>query len=82
MKTFAFNNDKYCSDNGEQISREYGKTPNGNPLNGRWVLRSKTGVWIDFDKYVNDLAERHNINLRYPENSIIHFTNIIQQENN
>jgi len=45
------------------IQREYGKTPNGNDLNGRWVLR-KQGEFIDFDKYRNDLLERYDLRSR------------------
>lgn len=44
------------------IAREYGETPNGNPLNGRWVLR-RNGEFVDFDKYRNDLAEHNNLEL-------------------
>jgi hypothetical protein len=47
---------------GYVLNREYGKTPNGNDLNGKWVLRLD-GKFIDFDKYRNDLIERHNIKL-------------------
>ena len=47
---------------GYALNREYGKTPNGNNLNGKWVLRLD-GKFIDFDKYKNDLIERHNIKL-------------------
>ena len=45
------------------IQREYGKTPNGNDLNGRWVLR-KQGEFIDFDKYRYDLLERYDLRSR------------------
>lgn len=43
------------------MAREQGLTENGNPLNGRWVLRDARGVWVDFDTYRNDLMERHAI---------------------
>lgn len=46
---------------GYTLKREYGKTPNGNDLNGRWVLRNPHGVFIDFDQYRNDLIERHKL---------------------
>lgn len=36
-------------------------TPNGNPMDGRWVLRGPTGVLIDFAPSLNDIAERNNI---------------------
>lgn len=49
---------------GHVIAREYHtETPNGNPMNGRWVLRDADGTLIDFDKYRSDLAERNNIQL-------------------
>lgn len=44
------------------MAREYGQTPNGNPMAGRWVLR-KNGVLLDFDVFSNDLAERHHLNI-------------------
>lgn len=53
----------YISDNNWTMCREYGKTPNGNLLNGNWVLRDANSNWIDFDKYRNDLAERHDFQL-------------------
>lgn len=43
------------------MSREDGKTPNGNEIGRRWVLRDSFGKWIDFDTYRYDLAERNNI---------------------
>lgn len=42
------------------IRREYGKTPNGNDLNGNWVLR-KNGEFVDFDRYRLDLEERNHM---------------------
>lgn len=53
----------YEGNDKQVIAREYGKTPNGNALNGAWVLRSETGEWIDHDRYINDLAERNEIDL-------------------
>ena len=56
--------DHYCTDDcSHSIKREYGATPNGNPLNGRWVLRINN-VLVDFDKYRNDLVERYNLTLK------------------
>lgn len=50
---------------GEQftLAREHGKTPNGNELNGRWVLRDAKGEWVDFDQYRHDLAARYDLEL-------------------
>lgn len=46
------------------VEREWAShTPNGNPMSGRWVLRNKYGIMIDFDTYVNDLADRHGLDL-------------------
>lgn len=45
------------------VRRELGKTPNGNHVNGRWVLRVNE-VFSDVDQYRNDLAERHNLELK------------------
>ena len=44
------------------LEREYGKTPNGNPMNGKWVLR-RNGEMIDFNQYRNDIAEHWNLEL-------------------
>lgn len=41
------------------MQREYGLTPNGNHLGGKWVLRGPEGQFIDFDKYRSDLMERN-----------------------
>ena len=56
-------NKRWVSEDYWTMTREYGHTPNGNPINGRWVLRDNNGTWIDFDKYSNDLAERNNLKL-------------------
>ena len=49
----------YEADCGHTMRREEGKTPNGNSIAGRWVLRDAAGAWVDFDKYRYDLMERH-----------------------
>lgn len=59
--------DNYVSSCGLTLQREYGETPNGNALNGRWVLRSE-GNFIDFDKYRYDLAERNDICIDFLDN--------------
>lgn len=65
VRTFhPLGTDTYTSD-GWLMRREYGNTPNGNPVDGRWVLRNERGEWVDFDKYRNDLAERNNIVLAF-----------------
>ncbi len=45
------------------LKREYGKTPNGNPINGFWVLRDPDGKFIDYDQSRNDLEFRRNLKL-------------------
>ena len=50
-------------DSALSMKREYGTTPNGNPMSGRWVLRDTGDVMLDFEKYSNDLAERHALKL-------------------
>lgn len=57
-------NDEYRSDKGHTVKREYGKTPEGNALGGRWVYRNTKGVMKDFDQYREDLAQRNHIELR------------------
>lgn len=57
-------NDTYRSQGGIEVSREYGKTPNGNDLLGRWVLRNSKGEFKDFDQYRSDLAERNHLELK------------------
>lgn len=49
----------YLGADGSTARRESGKTPNGNPVAQRWVLRDAHGAWVDFDKYRHDLFERH-----------------------
>jgi hypothetical protein len=53
--------DSYRGANGFVMKREAGLTPNGNPIDYRWVLRDKNGGWIDMDKYRLDLADRHDL---------------------
>lgn len=51
--------DAYEGDGGFAMRREQGKTPNGNEIAGRWVLRDAQGDWVDVDQYRFDLMERH-----------------------
>lgn len=46
------------------LQRETGKTPNGNSLGGKWVLRNREGNFLDFDQYRYDIADRHNLELK------------------
>lgn len=54
---------QYISYDGYCVQREYGETPNGNPMNGMWVFRGKHKELIDFAQYRHDLAERNAIEL-------------------
>jgi hypothetical protein len=62
-----FSEDKegnYSSECGHQIKREHtGNTPNGNSFGGKWVLRSGDAKLIDWDTYINDLAERNDLDI-------------------
>ena len=60
---FSVSDDEYRGKCGTVLRREYGVTPNGNPLGGRWVFRGPFGDFIDFDQYVNDLVGRYDLNL-------------------
>jgi hypothetical protein len=69
----------YAIPNGGTIKREKETlTPNGNRLGGRWAFRSENGALVDFDRYINDLAERHNINL-YSDSNVC--SDVIKQKN-
>jgi hypothetical protein len=56
-------NGLYTGPANETMAREYGKTPNGNNVGGKWVLRDMNGTFIDSDQYRHDLAERNDIEL-------------------
>ena len=51
--------DKYISDSGETIQREFGLSPEGNKLWGEWVYRDSKGNWIDYKQYRYDLFEKY-----------------------
>jgi hypothetical protein len=63
VMTWSRDTKAYLSGTGMKLSREYGLTPNGNPLGGHWVLRDTDGNMVAFDQYRNDLAERHKLKL-------------------
>lgn len=63
-KTLLGYDGMYIGEDGGYFEREFGKTPNGNDIAGRWVLRDAQHKFIDVDAYRNDMAERHNISLR------------------
>lgn len=52
--------DNYIGDGDYRMQREYGLTPNGNSIGGRWVLRGPENEWIDVDQYRHDLMARHD----------------------
>lgn len=55
--------DLYRSADGRSMGRENGLDPKGNPIGGRWVLRSESGEFVDFDQYRHDLASRNGLDL-------------------
>lgn len=57
--------DQFRAEDGRTMAREHGSTPNGNPLSGRWVLRTADGAFLDFDQYRHDLAERNGLRFHY-----------------
>lgn len=59
-----------CQERKIQIKREWGKTPNGNDCNGRWVLRSLDGTWLDTDRYFNDIVDRHDLTVNYRKQNV------------
>lgn len=67
IELFSFSDnveqDGYRSEDGHTMRREYCLTPNGNEMNGRWVLRDITGKMIDFDQYRSDLMERNGFKI-------------------
>jgi hypothetical protein len=65
VKFIRESENKFVAASGHVMEREYGLTPNNNPLGGRWVLRSSTGEFIDFDRYSSDLAERRGFTIDY-----------------
>ena len=44
------------------MKREQGRAPNGNEINGRWVLR-ENGEWKTVGRYRNDVDELFNLQL-------------------
>lgn len=64
-----FGVDKYSTEDGWLLTYEHGKSPNGAPLVGVWILRNQRGEWVDFDMDLNYLAARNN--LRF-EQTVIH----------
>ena len=66
MEILYYNEDSSLYFNEEYIiKRECGKSPNGNNLNYKWVLRnSLTNNFIDFDIYRHDLAERNGLEIK------------------
>lgn len=53
--------DIYQSSDGHLARREYGLTPNGNPLQGYWVLRDAAGAFLDFNRYRHDLFGQNGL---------------------
>lgn len=50
------------------ISRYYGLTPAGNPCRGNWAIHNKkTGEFIEWSKYQNDMIEYLDIMVKKKE---------------
>lgn len=65
VMTENFENQNYTSRDGYVLQREFDtETPNGNKMNGRWVLRDTDSNIVDFDAYRNNISERNNLELR------------------
>ncbi len=58
--------DRYESEEGWVMQREYGKSPNGNDYNGVWVLRDDKGNYLDHNRYRYDIEARHQLDIRPP----------------
>jgi len=53
----------YVSEDGSvTLRRETCKTPTGFKIDNLWVLR-KNGEYVDYSRYRNDIADKHNITL-------------------
>lgn len=64
IKAIKDEDDLYEFDNGFSMKREYETlTPSGCKMHGRWVLRDCNGAMVEFDKYSNDIASRHSLDL-------------------
>lgn len=54
----------YVWEDQRSMRREYGTvTPNGNTIEGLWVLRDRDGKYIDYDRYRFDIAPRHDLEI-------------------
>ncbi len=51
--------DNYMGDGDYRMQREYGLTPSGDHIGGRWVLRGPESEWIDCDQLKQNLLERN-----------------------
>ena len=62
----ANGHDSYAGSDGSTMERENGAIIRDGyeiEMHGRWVLRGKSGNYVDHDRYRNDLAERNHIDL-------------------
>lgn len=62
-KLFESSQDLYEGEEFVMRRESTGLTPNGNPIGGRWVLRTVRGEWVDVDQYRFDLEARAGIEL-------------------
>jgi len=54
----------YIFEDDYTMKREYGETPNGNDMAGRWVLRDEDNEIVDFNKYRNDIIDAYNLTIK------------------
>lgn len=62
QKLFEMDGALYCHISKITVCREYGKSPNGNDIHGRWVLR-REGEFIDMNTYQIDLMQRNKLDI-------------------
>lgn len=60
------NDDRYESNDGYVIAREYGQLPSGAMNPGFWVARSPSGAMLDWNQYRHDLL--NHVDHEYPYN--------------
>lgn len=60
-KRFVENSEEVYRNGIYIVTREYGKSPNGNPFNGSWVVRVEgTGEYVEHSRYRHDLLDKYS----------------------
>lgn len=60
----SLSGERYESEDGWIMEREYGPTPNGNEFNGSWVLRDDKGEYVGHGRYRYDMEAQFDLNLK------------------